>query len=60
MNKPKHDYPILEQMPDGWGVIPWAKTAPHGYVWINNRKSIFSKEYKHGIIKIENLKENEK
>lgn len=59
MNRPKHDYPIYTTLPDGWAVIPWATTAPIGFVWINNRESIFSKDYKHGIVKIENLKENE-
>lgn len=43
--------PVYDSMPDGWQVIEGAQTAPVGYAWINNRKSVFSKEYKHGLIK---------
>lgn len=43
--------PILDTMPDGWGEIRGATTAPNGYVWINNRKSIFTPEYRHALLK---------
>jgi len=41
-------------MPEGWKEIRGATTAPSGYVWINNRKSIFSKEYRHALLKTTN------
>lgn len=46
------DVPIYETMPDGWGEIRGATTAPNGYVWINNRKSIFNNEYRHALLRI--------
>ena len=46
------DVPIYETMPDGWVEIRGATTAPNGYVWINNRKSIFTKEYLHALLKL--------
>ena len=42
---------VYESMPKGWSVIKGALTAPSGYVWIHNEKSIFSKEYEHGYLK---------
>ena len=38
-------------MPDGWKEINGAMTAPNGYVWIFNGKSVFSKEYEHALLK---------
>lgn len=46
---------VYENMPKGWRVIKGALTAPKGYVWICNGKSIFSKEYEKGYIKEEVL-----
>jgi hypothetical protein len=46
------DVPIYDTMPDGWVEIRGATTAPNGYVWINNRKSIFTKEYRHALLRI--------
>ena len=46
------DIPILDTIPKGWGIVKGATTAPRGYVWINNRKSIFSDEYRHALLKI--------
>lgn len=49
-------YPVADRMPDGWGVIRGAMTAPKGYTWISNRKSRFKKgpngkiESQHAII----------
>ena len=43
--------PFYDSLPDGWVVNEQATTAPVGYVWINNRKSIFSKEYRHALMK---------
>ena len=51
---------LLEQftvyfvMPDGWKEIMGAQTAPSGYVWIFNGKSIFSSEYRHALLKVNN------
>ncbi len=41
-----------DTMPTGWKEIRWAITAPNGYVWISNRKSIFSKDYRHALLRI--------
>ena len=46
------DVPIYDIMPDGWVETKGATTAPNGYVWINNRKSIFTKEYRHALLKL--------
>jgi len=46
--------PIYDIMPEGWGMIKGATTAPNGYVWINNRVSIFSPEYLHALLRIKN------
>lgn len=42
---------VLDKMPSGWKVILNATTQPLGYVWINNGKSLFSKEYQHALLK---------
>ena len=33
---------VFFQMPDGWKEIIGAQTAPSGYVWIFNGKSMFT------------------
>lgn len=43
--------PFYCEMPDGWAVIKEATTAPNGYVWINNQKSVFSDEYEHALLR---------
>ena len=43
--------PVYDIMPYGWKEIRGAATAPIGYVWINNRKSLFSPDYRHGLLK---------
>jgi len=43
---------FLDAMPEGWKEIKGAMTAPNGYIWIFNGKSIFSKEYEHALLKI--------
>lgn len=43
---------VFYQMPTGWKKIFGAQTAPSGYVWIFNGKSIFSTEYKHALLKV--------
>ena len=42
---------FLNFMPEGWKEINGAMTAPNGYKWIFNGKSVFSKEYKHALLK---------
>jgi hypothetical protein len=46
------EVPRYYTMPPGWKEIRGATTAPSGYVWIYNGKSIFSKEYQHALLKI--------
>lgn len=43
---------IYDTMPDGWMEIRHAQTAPVGYVWICNRMSVFSPEYRHALLKL--------
>lgn len=50
---------IVREMPEGWSVVKDALTAPPGYVWIHNRKSLFSGEYQSALIKIENMERAE-
>jgi len=52
----QHGVPFYDTLPDGWVINERATTAPSGYVWINNRVSIFSKEYRHGLLKRERKK----
>lgn len=44
--------PPVDKMPDGWNVIKGATNHPKGYVWICNGKSMFSKERKIALLKI--------
>jgi hypothetical protein len=44
--------PRYDTMPSGWKEIRGATTAPNGYVWINNRKSVFSEENRHALLKV--------
>lgn len=46
------DVPICDELPEGWADISHIVSAPSGYHWINNRKSIFSNEYRHSLLKI--------
>ena len=43
---------FVNEMPDGWDVIKEATSAPEGYVWINNKKSCFSDEYEHALLRV--------
>ena len=49
------DVPRYDTMPQGWKEIRVATTAPSGYVWIYNGKSIFGKEYRHALLKVQEL-----
>lgn len=44
---------ILDKIPEGWKVRKGATTAPRGYVWIWNVKSLFSGEYRATLVSIE-------
>ena len=43
---------IYTEMPDGWHEIIGALTAPVGYKWITNGKSLFNKEYQQALLKV--------
>lgn len=43
--------PIYDKMPEGWTESAGALTAPSGYKWINNKKSLFSKDRKKALLK---------
>ena len=47
---------VYEEMPAGWDVLWCAVTAPLGYVFIWNKKSRFTGEYKHGLISAEKVR----
>ena len=42
---------FYSEMPKDWQVIIGATTAPRGYKWVSNGKSIFSGERRLGLIK---------
>lgn len=44
--------PIFDELPEGWKRVPAEQTtAPTGYYWAHNCKSLFSKERKTALIK---------
>lgn len=42
---------VFEEMPDGWKQLKGASTAPYGYIWIWNGKSLFHGEYRTAFLK---------
>ena len=42
---------VLDTPPEGWRVRVGALTAPNGYVWYYNGKSLFSDEYESALVK---------
>ena len=40
-----------ESLPEGWHENKGAQTAPMGYVWISNGVSVFSSDYRHGLLR---------
>lgn len=54
-NDKNFDYDVIDKLPDGWGKIDGALTAPKGYTWVNNKKSLWDKDYQQAIIKTELL-----
>ena len=51
-NKLLEQVKVFYQMPNGWKEIFGAKTAPSGYVWIFNGKSIFTSEYQQALLRV--------
>ena len=47
------EYTVYETLPDGWIILKCATTAPKGYKWIRNTKSIFDKNKKLAFLKEE-------
>lgn len=45
--------PKLDRLPEGWVRTNGAQTAPNGWYWANNGKSLFSGERKSALIKEE-------
>lgn len=41
---------VFSSMPEGWKICHGA-SAPRGYAWINNGKSLFGGEYRHALLK---------
>ena len=48
--------PKLDKLPDGWKRTVGAQTAPAGWYWANNGKSLFGGERKSALIKEESCK----
>lgn len=44
------DVPLYDRIPDGWKRTKGAQTAPRGYVWVDNNKSMFGGERKSGMV----------
>ena len=42
---------VYKKKPNGWREIKGASTAPVGYKWIDNGKSLFKGEYKSALVK---------
>ena len=45
--------PIYESLPEGWIINERATCHSRGYVWIHNNKSMFSKERRIGLMKVQ-------
>lgn len=44
-------YQVANRMPKGWSRVQGATTAPSGYSWISNRKSLFGGKRRTAIIR---------
>lgn len=42
---------VLNKAPKGWKDLKGATTAPNGYKWMSNGKSLFGGEYQHALVK---------
>lgn len=43
---------VYDRKPNGWKEIEGATTAPVGYKWVSNNKSLFSGQRKTGLLKL--------
>lgn len=50
-NHRKNGVKILNTAPKGWTAIEGALTAPRGYTWYSNNKSLFKGERKTALVK---------
>lgn len=41
---------VMREVPDGWNITEGATTAPLGYVWVDNGKSMFSGERQTALV----------
>ena len=44
-------FPIFDTLPAGWIINENATTAPAGFTWVNNNKSLFSAERLSGFLR---------
>lgn len=47
---------FYDEIPEGWAVCKGTLTEPRGYVWIDNKASLFDGTRKKGLIKKEKIK----
>lgn len=52
-NQKYTEYKVYKRKPKGWKENKGATTAPRGYKWIHNGKSLFSAEYKAAFLKVD-------
>ena len=50
------DVKILDEKPNGWIKREGATTAPKGYSWYSNGKSLFGGEYENALVNEETTK----
>lgn len=51
---------VFDKAPDGWKPIEGATTAPKGYKWYSNGKSMFGGDYEQALVKIGESEEETK
>lgn len=47
------DNTIYTSLPQGWKIYKGATNHPKGYRWITDGKSIFDKEHRYALMKVE-------
>lgn len=48
----EYNVKVLKRLPKNWSPIKGAMTAPRGYKWVSNNKSLFKGERKTALVKI--------
>lgn len=43
---------VIHCLPEGWKEFKSACTAPEGYMWVSNGKSMFGGEFEHALLKV--------